>query len=50
MMMMMMKIYIMVYLCVVVNKNNYVLIFNLDIMKIIIECVNIMYFKNWYKN
>lgn len=50
MMMMMMKIVIMIHLCVAVNKNNYVLISNLDIMIIIIECVNIMYFKNWHKN
>lgn len=31
----------MVLLCVAVNKNDYTLIYNLDIMKIIIkECVN----------
>lgn len=47
--MMMMK-HIMVHLCVAVNNDNYMLISNLDIIKIIIECVNIMYFKNWDKN
>lgn len=42
--MMMMK-YIMVHLCVAVNNYNYMLISNLDVIRIIIECVNIVTLK-----